>query len=104
LRSPQPATTVRGRYHTLTGARSDPKPVQQRTRRASSAATAGNAARAPRPASPSTGTSAAAFGTAGAGLAIVCLPPRTPAVLEPLASALAELPAAALGRPGASAT
>jgi hypothetical protein len=31
-------------------------------------------------------------------------PPHTPAVLEPLASVLAELPAAALGRPGASAT
>ena len=104
LRSPQPTTTFRGRYYTLTGARSDPKPVQQRTRRAASAATARSAACAPRPASPSTGTSAA-FGAAGAGLAIVCLPPpHTPAVLEPLASALAELPAAALGRPGASAT
>jgi len=35
----------------------------------------------------------AAFGAAGAGLAIVYLPPpHTPAVLEPLASALSELP------------
>jgi hypothetical protein len=35
---------------------------------------------------------AAAFGAAGAGLAIVYLPPpHTPAVLEPLASALSEL-------------
>ena len=46
---------------------------------------------------------AAGFGQAGAGLAIVSLPPaHTPAVLEPLASALAELPAAASpGRAGA---
>lgn len=40
-----------------------------------------------------TATAAAALGAAGAGLAIVYLPPpHTPAVLEPLASALAELP------------
>jgi hypothetical protein len=47
---------------------------------------------------------AAAFGEAGAALVIVTLPPlHTPAVLEPLASALAELPAAALSGPGGSA-
>ncbi len=39
-----------------------------------------------------TAASAAAFGAAGAGLAIVYLPPpHTPSVLEPLASALSEL-------------
>lgn len=40
-----------------------------------------------------TAAAAAAFGAAGAGLAIISLPPpHTPAVLEPLAHALAELP------------
>jgi hypothetical protein len=39
-----------------------------------------------------TAAASAAFGAAGAGLAIVHLPPpHTPAVLEPLASALSEL-------------
>lgn len=48
---------------------------------------------------------AAALGEAGAELVIVSLPPpHTPAVLEPLASALAELPAATLSRPGRRAT
>ena len=52
-----------------------------------------------------TAAAAAAFGQAGAGLGIVSLPtPHPPAVLEPLASALAELPAAELCRPGGSAT
>ncbi len=94
LLSPQPTTTFRGRYYQLTGARCDPKPVQQ-----------------PHPPICIGGHGerrtlrTAALGEAGAELVIVSLPPpHTPAVLEPLASALAELPAAALSRPGRRAT